>query len=107
MPVRRDADAPTIADPIERTAYERVAGVFAEHCRRCHAEGTRLSSWEAMKGVDMNAYPFGGGTKAEVAKRIRRSIGLDGATATMPKGYGRALSKDDVDRIVAWSESVK
>lgn len=89
----------------ELAAYERVEAVLAQHCHACHADGTRLSNGAAMSWVDMNAYPFGGVSRAQMGATIRASVGLEGAAATMPPDRV-GLSADDLELIRAWAATL-
>lgn len=92
--------------PLELAAFERVAPVFAAHCTSCHATGTRLSSAEAMRAVNMESYPFAGAPPREMGRKIRLSVGLGAQKRTMPPQGWHEVTGDDLALIAEWESSL-
>jgi mono/diheme cytochrome c family protein len=89
------------ASASELAAYERAKPVFERHCTACHRDGTRLTSGEAMRKVDMNGYPFGGAPRAAMTRTVMAS--LTGGGPTMPPFRRQPLTAEEVALIRAWA----
>lgn len=103
------SSTPTIpagpTDPAELAAFDNARPVFETHCARCHSRGGRLSTEKKRDHFDMTTYPFAGHHATEIAKEIRKALGIDGSKPTMPFDDKGAVKGDDLALIAAWADA--
>lgn len=92
-------------DPRELAAYEKAKPVFETHCARCHTTQGNKSSKSARDHFSMDSYPFGGHHASEISSQIREVLGASGAKPTMPRDNPGALSKEELQLVLAWTDA--
>jgi mono/diheme cytochrome c family protein len=89
----------------EMAAFEKAKPVFDKNCSSCHVMGGRGAKRSTLEHFNMTKYPFGGHHAGEVAASIRKSLGLTGGKATMPKNKPGLVQGDDLAAIAAWADA--
>lgn len=101
--------APAQAEPdlrsAELAAYENARPVFDKFCASCHAQGGPGARKGTLAHLDITSYPFGGHHAVAVAASIRKSLGVDGSTATMPRNKPGSVTGADLELIKAWADA--
>ncbi len=85
-------------------AFAKAKPVFDKYCESCHSKDGVSTSREALDHFDMTSYPFGGHHAAEVAKSVRKSLGI-GGKATMPQGDPGAIKGAELEAVLAWADA--
>ena len=86
----------------EVAAFEKAKPVFVGHCMSCHGKGRGVTA-KKLAELDINEYPFKG--KHANAADIRKTLGIGGGKATMPKNKPGAVKGDDLALIAAWADA--
>lgn len=87
----------------EMAAYERAKPVFDKFCGRCHAQAGGMKG--ALAHLDITQYPFAGHHASTVAATVRKSLGVDGGKATMPRNKPGSVTGAELDLIKAWADA--
>lgn len=102
----RESHAPARKPSAEEVAALKAAEpVFAKHCYRCHTRAGKKAKRKTLDHLDMDRYPFGGHHADEAASAIRKTLGVTGKKATMPKDDPGAVSGDALAKILAWADA--
>jgi hypothetical protein len=89
----------------ELAAYEQAKPVFETHCARCHTTHGDKSTKAARNHFSMDTYPFGGHHASDISSEIRKVLGASGAKPTMPRDRPGALSKEELQLVLAWADA--
>lgn len=89
----------------ELAAYERAKPVFDKFCANCHAQGRPGARPGTLSHLDITRYPFAGHHADTVAATVRKSLGIDGGKATMPKNKPGSVTGADLALIKAWTDA--
>lgn len=93
------------AQPLtHEAAFAKAKPIFEKYCESCHSKDGVSSSEEALDHFDMTTYPFGGHHAHEIAKTVRRSLGV-GGKPTMPSGNPGAVKGEELELILAWADA--
>lgn len=107
-------EEPETADPAqvkadlraaETTAFEKAKPVFEANCARCHSKAGKSATEKKRGHFDMTTYPFGGHHAMEIAKEIRKALGLTGGKPTMPYDKKGSVTGNDLAAIAAWADA--
>lgn len=101
-PAPPQPDPKQVAMEAELAAFEKAKPVFEKFCQGCHGKG-RGATKKALGELDINEYPFKG--EHANAKDIKKTLGVDGKKATMPKNKPGSVKGDDLAAIVAWADA--
>lgn len=113
-PTEPTPPAPAESDPAqakadllaaEMAAFEKAKPVFDKNCSSCHVMGGRGAKAKTLQHFNMTKYPFGGHHAHEMTASIRKSLGLTGSKATMPKNKPGSVQGDDLATIAAWADA--
>jgi mono/diheme cytochrome c family protein len=96
-----DASVPLV----EVEAYVRARSAFERNCFRCHTASGDEAMKKGMEKLDMGRYPFGGKRATTAGPAVRRSIGVSGTRATMPKDDPGSLTGPDLAIILRWADT--
>lgn len=91
----------------ETAAHQAAAEVLEDHCAKCH-DPAKAKSKKAKKAVEhfaMGSYPYGGHHAADLGKKIREVLGVEGGETKMPKDDPGSVKGEDLDKIVAWTKA--
>ena len=89
----------------EMAAFARAKPVFDKNCSSCHVMGGKGAKRKTLEHFNMTKYPFGGHHAGEITASIRKSLGLTGGKATMPKKKPGSVQGDDLAVIAAWADA--
>ena len=87
----------------EIAAFEKAKPVFEANCKGCHFKGQKNASAKKLAEFDITTYPFGG--KHGNAADIKKSLGIGGGKATMPKNKPGSVKGDELALIAAWADA--
>lgn len=121
-PVPMPEPTPAIPDPVaaapqpkadpkaellaaETAAFEKAKPVFDKWCAKCHSQGNKLATQKKLDHFDMTKYPFGGHHGMDVAKTIRKVLGIGGGKPTMPYDKKGAVQGEELAAISAWADA--
>lgn len=94
-------------DPLaaEMAAYEKAKPVFDKFCASCHSQGGPGAKKSTLNHLDTTTYPFKGHHADDVAESIRKTLGITGKKATMPRNKPGAVQGDDLVLIKNWADA--
>ena len=64
-----------------------------------------MAGAKKLDHFDMTTYPFGGHHAMEIAREIRKSLGIGGGTPRMPADDKGAVQGEELARIEAWADA--
>lgn len=86
-------------------AWANAKPVFDKFCASCHARGGPGAKPGTLAHLDITSYPFEGHHADTVAATIRKSLGMDGRKATMPRNKPGSLSAADLALVREWADA--
>ena len=89
----------------EDAAYAKAKPAFDRFCASCHTKGGKRATAKKLSHVDMTTYPFGGMHANSIGNEVRKVLGIDGGTPTMPYDHPGEVKGDDLAAIAAWTEA--
>lgn len=99
------AQAATDHHAAEMAAYANAKPVFDKFCANCHAQGRPGARQSTLAHLDVTSYPFGGHHADTVGASVRKSLGIDGGKATMPKNKPGSVAGADLALIKEWADA--
>ena len=89
----------------EQAAYQLAEPIFAKHCARCHAKGSKKARKKVLAHFEMTSYPFTGEHADEMGAEIREVLGIGGGKATMPMDKPGSVQGDELKLIADWADA--
>ena len=102
-PTPPQPDPKQVAMETELAAFENAKPTFEKFCSGCHLQGKRGATKKALAELDITAYPFTG--EHANGPDIRKSLGIGGGKAKMPKNKPGSVKGDDLAKITAWLDA--
>lgn len=89
----------------ELSAYEAAKPVFDKFCASCHTKGGPGAKKGTLAHFETTNYPFQGHHTEEMAESIRKTLGVGGRKATMPRNKPGSVQGEDLALILKWADA--
>lgn len=89
----------------EISAYEAAKPVFDKFCAGCHTKAGPGAKKGTLAHFETTNYPFQGHHTDEMAASIRKTLGVGGGRATMPRNKPGSVQGEDLALILKWADA--
>ena len=89
----------------EMSAYDAAKPVFDKFCASCHSKGGPGAKKSTLAHFETTKYPFVGHHMDELGTSVRKTLGVGGSKATMPRNKPGSVQGEDLALIMKWAEA--
>lgn len=89
----------------EMSAYEQAKPVFDKFCASCHSKGGPGAKKGTLAHFETTSYPFQGHHIDDLGASVRKTLGVGGKKATMPRNKPGSVQGEDLALILKWADA--